>query len=116
SVFYWSKAARRSTARSAMMEAAAQFQRALDQLALLPDSLEHQRQELELCSALCTVLQSVKGYAAPEPGQTLARARVLWGQLGSPSEFLQVCYVQSLYHEIRGELDLALVWTKICCI
>jgi len=107
SVFYWSKAARRSIARSAMTEAAAQFQRALDQLALLPDSLEHQRQELEFCSALGTVLQSVKGYAAPETGQTLARARALWEQLGSPSEFLQVSYAQSLYHEVRGELNLA---------
>jgi predicted ATPase len=107
SVFYWSKAARRSIARSAMTEAAAQFQRALEQLALLPDSLEHRRQELEFCSALSIVLQSVKGYAAPETGQILGRARVLWEQLGSPSEFLQVCYAQSLYHEIRGELDLA---------
>ena len=107
SVFYWSKAARRSAARSAMAEAAAQFQRALDQLALLPDSPERQRQELEFCSSLGTVLQSVKGYAAPETGQTLARARELWERLGSPSEFLQVSYAQSLYHEIRGELHLA---------
>src|SRR5215472_15933509 len=107
SVFYWSKAARRSAARSAMAEAAVQFQRALDQLALLPDSPERQRQELEFCSSLGTVLQSVKGYAAPETGQTLARARELWERLGSPSEFLQVSYAQSLYHEIRGELHLA---------
>jgi predicted ATPase len=31
---------------------------------------------------------------------------VLWEQLGSPSEFLQVPHGQSLYHLIRGELDL----------
>ena len=37
SVFYWSKAAQKSVARSAMAEAAAQFQKGLDQLALLPD-------------------------------------------------------------------------------
>jgi predicted ATPase len=107
SVLYWSKAARRSIARSAMTEAAAQFQRALDQLALLPHSSDHQRKELELCSALATVLQSIKGYAAPETGRALGRARVLWAQLGSPSEFLQVSYAQSLYHEIRGELSSA---------
>jgi class 3 adenylate cyclase/predicted ATPase len=107
SVLYWSKAARRSIARSAMTEAAAQFQRALAQLALLPDSLDRQRKELEFCSALATALQSIKGYAAPETGQALDRARVLWAQLGSPSEFLQVSYAQSLYHEIRGELSLA---------
>jgi predicted ATPase len=107
SVFYWNKAARRSTGRSAMAEAAAQYQKGLDQLALLPDTLERRRQELELRSSLGIVLQSVKGYAAPETGQTLGRARELWEQLGSPSEFLQVSYAQSLYHEIRGELNVA---------
>ena len=107
SVFYWGKAAQRSVARSAMTEAAAQFQKGLDQLALLPDSLQRRRRELEFRSSLGTVLQSVKGYAAPETGQTLGRARELWEQLGSPSEFLQVSYAQSLYHEIRGELNLA---------
>jgi class 3 adenylate cyclase len=40
SVDYWGKAGRWSAARSAMPEAAAQFQRGLDQLALLPDTLE----------------------------------------------------------------------------
>jgi class 3 adenylate cyclase/predicted ATPase len=107
SVFYWSKAARRSVARSAMAEAAAQFQKGLDQLGLLPDDFARQRQELELRSSLGIVLQSVKGYAAPETGRTLGRARELWEQLGSPSEFFQVSYAQSLYHEIRGELNLA---------
>jgi DNA-binding winged helix-turn-helix (wHTH) protein/predicted ATPase len=107
SVFYWSKAAQRSAARSAMAEAAAQFQKGLDQLALLPDDFARQRQELEFRSSLGTVLQSVKGYAADETGRTLARARELWEQLGSPSEFLQVPYGQSIYHATRGELRLA---------
>jgi predicted ATPase len=107
SVFYWSKAARRSIARSAMAEAAAQFQKGLDQLMLLPDDFARHRQELELRSSLGIVLQSVKGYAAPETGRTLGRARELWEQLGFPSEFLSVAYAQSLYHEIRGELNLA---------
>src|SRR5262249_17428338 len=101
------KAAQRSIAHSAMVEAAAQFQKGLDQLMLLPDSPARQRQELELRSSLGTVLQSVKGYAAPETGQMLGRARELWEQMGSPSEFFQVSYAQSLYHEIRGELNVA---------
>ena len=48
SVAYWGKAGRSSVARSATAEAAAQFQKGLDQLAMLPDSPERQRQELEL--------------------------------------------------------------------
>jgi predicted ATPase/class 3 adenylate cyclase len=108
SVAYWGKAGRRSAARSAMAEAAAQFQKGLDQLALLPDDPERQRQELEFSSALGAVFRAVKGYAAPETGDAYTRARVLWEQLGSPSAFLQVPYGQSVYHAFRGELDVAL--------
>jgi predicted ATPase len=103
----WARAGRRSAARSAMAEAAVQFQRGLDQLELLPDTPERQRQELEFCSALGAVLHAVKGYAAQETGHAYARARVLWEQLGSPLEFLQVPYGQSVYHMGRGELGLA---------
>jgi class 3 adenylate cyclase/predicted ATPase len=107
SMAYWGNAGRRSAVRSAMAEAAAQFQKGLEQVALLPDDSARRRQELEFRSSLGTVLQSVKGYAADETGRTLARARELWEQLGSPPEFLQVAYAQSIYHAIRGELKLA---------
>jgi len=108
SVAYWGKAGRRSAARSAMAEAATQFQKGLEQLALLPNNFERQRQELEFCSGLGAVLQAVKGHAAPETGRAYARARGLWEQLGFPSEFLRVPYGQSRYHAVRGELDCAL--------
>jgi class 3 adenylate cyclase/predicted ATPase len=107
SVACWGKAGRRSAARSAMAEAAAQFQKGLDQLALLPDTPERQRQELELRSGLGAALMFVKGFAAPETGQAFARARELWEQLGSPSEFLRVPYGLSFYHQIHGNLHLA---------
>jgi predicted ATPase len=57
---------------------------------------------------LGAALLAVKGQAASETGQAYARARELWEQLGSPSEFLKVPYGQSLHHLFRGELDLAL--------
>ena len=107
SVAFWGKAGRRSAARSATAEAAAQLKKGLDQLALLPNTPERERQELELCSGLAAALMVVKGFAAPETGQTYARARELWEQLGSPSEYLQVPYGQSLYHAYRGEVDRA---------
>jgi predicted ATPase len=107
SVACWDKAGRRSVARSAMAEAAAQFQRALDQLALLPDNRERQRQELEFCAALGAVLIAVKGNAAPETGDAYARGRELWERLGSPSEFLHIPYGQSRFHLYRGELGRA---------
>jgi hypothetical protein len=77
-----------------MAEAAAQFQKGLDQLALLPEDPERQRQELEFRRSLGAVLSAVKGFAAPETGHAYARARGLWERLGYPSEFLQVPYGQ----------------------
>jgi len=108
SVEFWGKAGHRSAARSALAEAAAQFQKGLDQLALLPTTPERQRQELELRSGLGAALMAVRGMAAPETGRAYARARELWEQLGSPSEFLRVLFGQSVYHLYSGELDLAL--------
>jgi class 3 adenylate cyclase/predicted ATPase len=108
SVAYWDRAGRRSAARSAVAEAAAQFQKALDQLPLLPDNRERQRHELELRSNLGATLLVVKGFAAPEAGHAYARARELWEQIGSPLEFRLVPYGQSRYHAARGELDQAL--------
>ena len=105
---FWGKAGRRSAARSAMAEAAAQFQKGLDQLALSPDSSERQRREIDLWGSLGAVLMVVKGQGAPETGHAYTRALNLWKQLGSPSEFLGVPYGQSRHHAARGELHLAL--------
>jgi predicted ATPase len=107
SVAYWGKASRRSVARSAMAEAAAQLQKGLDQLALLPDDPKRQRQELEFRMSQGAVLWVVKGVAAPERGHAYARAQELWEQLGNPSEFFQVPFGQSIYHTFRGEFGVA---------
>jgi predicted ATPase len=108
SVACWGKAGHGSAARSAVAEAAAQFQKGLDQLASLPDTPGRQRKELEFWSALGAVLNQIKGQAASDTGHAYARARELWEQLGSPPEFLQIPFGQSRYHMTRGELDLAL--------
>ena len=107
SVTCWSKAGQRSVARAAVAEAAAQFQKGLDQLVRLPDSPERQRRELEFYSSLSAALRAVKGQGAPETGHAYARARELWERLGSPFEFIQIPYGQSRYYAHRGELDLA---------
>jgi predicted ATPase len=106
-VAFWGEAGHRSVARSAMAEAAAQFQKGLDQLALLPDIPKRWQKELEFSSALGAALNVVKGSAAPETGQAYARARELWDRLGSPVEFVEVPCGQSRYHAHRGELDRA---------
>ena len=106
SVEYWRKAGHRSATRSAMAEAAAQLQKGLDQLALLTDGPDRQRQELEFRSALGGALINSRGVTT-EAGDAFTRARELWEELGSPSEFLHVPYGQSRYYAHRGELVLA---------
>jgi len=112
SVSYWSKAGHRSADRSAMTEAASQFRKGLDQLALLPETPERQRQKLEFWTALGAALNAAKGAAAPETGRAYASARELWERLGSPSEFFGVPYAQSRYHSTRGEYKWAMVLSE----
>jgi class 3 adenylate cyclase/predicted ATPase len=107
SVDYWGRAGRRSAARSAMAEAASQFNKGLDQLELLPETPERQRQELELQCSVGAVLNALKGYAAPETGLAYARAQELWEKLGSPTEYLHLPYARSFHHVARTEFDLA---------
>ena len=107
SVAFWGLAGRKSAARSATAEAAAQFQKGLDQLKLLPETPERQRQELDYCSSLGAALRFVKGQASPEMGYAFARARELWEQLGSPSQFFHIPYGLSRHHSVRGEFDSA---------
>jgi predicted ATPase len=96
SVAFWGRAGRRSAGRSAMAEAAAQFQKGLDQLALLPDTAGYKRRKLEYYSAMGAALRAAKSFAAPETGNAYTRARELWEQLGSPPEFLQIFWAVSL--------------------
>jgi hypothetical protein len=103
----WGKAGHSSAARSAMAEAAAQFHKGLDQLALLPENVERQRRELDFWSALGAVLLAVKvkGQAAPETGHAYARARELWVPMGSRA--ITCTEANWSWH---------CAWTRICCV
>jgi predicted ATPase len=75
--------------RSALVEAAEQLMRALDQIAALPATPALRREEIKLQVALITPLIHVKGYAAPETEAAAERARLLIEQaesLGEPVE------------------------------
>jgi hypothetical protein len=85
----WGKAGQRSLERSALVEAAEQFKRALEQIATLPATPALRREEINLQVALITPLMHVKGYAAPETKAAAERARLLIEQaqaLGEPPE------------------------------
>ena len=73
----WGKAGQRSLERSALIEAAEQLTRALDQIAALPSTPILRREEIKLQVALITPLIHVKGYAAPETKSAAERAHLL---------------------------------------
>ena len=85
----WGKAGQRSLERSALIEAAEQLSRALDQIGNLPTTTTLRRDEIELQVALITPLLHIKGYAAPETQAAAERARILIEHaeaLGEPPE------------------------------
>jgi class 3 adenylate cyclase/predicted ATPase len=71
----WGKAGQRSLARSALVEAAEQLTRALDQIATLPGTPALRAEQIKLQLALVNALMHVKGYAAPEPKAAVEQAR-----------------------------------------
>ena len=86
---FWGIAGRRSLARSALGEAAAQLSMALEQIATLTESPTLRREQIELQVALINSLFHVKGYAAPETQAAVHRAKQLFEQaeaLGEPPE------------------------------
>jgi class 3 adenylate cyclase/predicted ATPase len=73
----WGKAGQRSLQRSALVEAAEQFARALTQVKALPATPSLRREQIKLQVALINPLMHVKGYSAPETQAAVERARVL---------------------------------------
>jgi class 3 adenylate cyclase/predicted ATPase len=83
----WGKAGQRSLERSALVEAAAQFGRALGPMATLPGTPALRREQIRLQVAAITPLMYIKGYAAPETKAAVSQARLLIDQseaLGEP--------------------------------
>src|SRR6185369_10031088 len=86
---WWGEAGERSLQRSALTEAIKQITRALDQIAVLPQTPSLRREEIRLQVALINPLLHMKGYAAPESKSAVERARLLIEQAevrGEPPE------------------------------
>ena len=73
----WGTAGQRSLERSALVEAAEQLGRALDQFATLPTTPELRREQIKLQVSLITPLMQIKGHTAPKTKAAMERARLL---------------------------------------
>jgi hypothetical protein len=105
-IAYWLKAGRLSIARGAMTGALVQLRKGLELASGLPDGAPRQEQELNLQITLGNALLVTNGYAAPEPGEAYARARLLCERLNRPPK-LGVLVGQVTFHLVRGELEQA---------
>ena len=86
---FWGKAGQRSLERSALVEAAEQFTRALEQMETLPATSSLRREQIKLRVTLVNTLFHVKGAAAQETKAATEKARLLIEQaeaLGEPPE------------------------------
>jgi predicted ATPase len=74
---FWGKAGQRSLERSALLEAAEQLTRALEQIGQLPPTPALRREQIKLQVALIAPLIHVKGYAARETMEAAEHAHLL---------------------------------------
>ena len=83
---FWGKAGQQSLARSALVEAAAQLTRAIDQIAALPSTASLRHEQIKLQIGLTTALMHTQGHAALQTKTSLAKARSLIEQAEATGE------------------------------
>jgi TOMM system kinase/cyclase fusion protein len=107
-IVYWQRAGQQAIARSAHVEAAAHFSKALDLVRSLPDTIERKQQQLELVIAIGNARVATMGYAAKQVGNAFDEARELSEKVGESSQLFDA--LQGLYgfHLVRAELKPAL--------
>jgi predicted ATPase len=113
-VSYLQQAGDRAVRLSANEEALAHFYKGLALLETMPETLEHQRQELTLQIALYAPLAATRGYGAPEVGQAYARARTLCEQVGEPDQLFQVLYGLWGHNLVIAQLESARELAEQC--
>ena len=82
----WRKAGQQSLTRSALIEAEAQFTRAVAQLEALPVTAAVRREQIEALVGLGSARTDTKGHAAPETKSAFRRARDLMKQAEALAE------------------------------
>jgi predicted ATPase len=106
-VYYWHKAAQRTSERSAHMEVVGHLRQGLALLQTLPETPDRIQREVDMHMTLGASLLATKGYAAPELGKTYAYARHLCQHLGNPRQLFMVLRGLWNYYQGRAEYRMA---------
>jgi predicted ATPase len=105
-VEYWQRAGKRSHARSAYVEAVSHLTKGLELLTTLPDTTERARQEIDMQITYGQALMTIRGFGAPEVGQSYARAQALCQQVGETPQLFPSLLGLFRFYQNQGK-----VWT-----
>ena len=89
---HWVSGGQRARSRSANLEAAGQFQKALEALESLPETRERKRTKLEIQLSLGLCLTAVRGYSSDETRRAFELAHNLCAELGEQSRELEAFF------------------------
>ena len=103
----WQRAGQLAAERSANAEAAAHLHRGLELLRTLPESTERNEQELDLLTALGSLLIVTRGHGHAEVATVYGRARDLCRSVGDTPHLAAVLQGLRLHHMYRAELASA---------
>ncbi|MBN8910255.1 MAG: hypothetical protein J0H99_27470, partial [Rhodospirillales bacterium] len=103
-VGYWLQAGQRSRERSSFVEAIAHLTRGLSLLATLAESRARDDRELQFLTGLAPSYIAARGYAAPEAGPILVRARELCQRIGHTLQQFGIMLGMWEWHIVRGDL------------
>lgn len=105
---YFLLASRRAAGLFAFREAVVLSRRGLAAVKALPDDVARKQLELGLQVVYGLSLRSIQGWAAPEVEPIYVRARQLCDELGNAPQLFPVLWGLSLFHAIRGDLQVFL--------
>jgi tetratricopeptide (TPR) repeat protein len=105
-VGYWLKAGQRSRDRSALCEAIGHLTKGLALLDTLEESRARDERELQFLTTLGPTYITARGYAAPEVGPTLLRARELCQRIDDPQQLFGIMLGMWEWRIVRGDLQL----------
>lgn len=104
---YFLVAAQNAQRLFANQEAATLARRGLALLRKIPETPERTRRELVLQVTLAFSLMSTLGYAAPETGANMAKARELCQQLGDTGQLVAALFGLFTFYLCRGDMRVA---------
>lgn len=106
-VSYYQQAGDRAVRLSANEEALAHFSKGLALLEIMPQTPDHQQQEIAIQLALFAPLAGAKGYGAPELGKAYTRAQELSMQVGEPDQLFRALYGLWGHNLVLGDMKIA---------